>query len=308
MRVLRLLALAFGFLGAAVAFPARAQSSPDLAARRAIEKKCLDCHQKENLCGSRPDGRLVSVRIDPDRYRRSVHYAKDLTCLDCHPDANADYHPREGVRITACGSCHDHEDEARDYAASLHGKLLGRKTPNAPDCFSCHSNHYVVAKADPESLAHPSRIRETCGVCHPAEAGATPAGSWWAGGRLSAHAKNDFSEDFSTRACTRCHAGADTHRTPPAEERTACMACHDQASPSRGDREPLAVGAVHAASPRHAGGILAAPRAAGLFATLLAIGFAAAIPAARWARRRGRGKAAGPGETATPQTGGTGGA
>jgi hypothetical protein len=196
--------------------PARSQT-PDLAAERAIERKCLDCHNNPALYGSRKNGALRSVHVDVERYRQSVHY-ETTTCLSCHPNATADHHPREGVQIKKCGSCHDHEDEQRDFVKSRHGTALAKEVENAPDCFSCHSNHYTKKKTDPQARVHSGRIAETCGACHPGEANQTRSASWFAGGRLSAHGKSNLSEAYTVRDCRRCHFGPDTHASPSPEE------------------------------------------------------------------------------------------
>jgi hypothetical protein len=301
MRALGCLVLALAALGWWGALLPAADPAPNLEEWRRIEQKCLDCHKDPDLCGSRPDGRMRSVSVDPARYRSSVHAAKDLTCLHCHPGATVDHHPREGVAIEACGSCHDHEDELAAYRASRHGALLARKTPNAPDCFHCHSNHYTMAKTDPAALVHPDRIRETCGACHATEARSAAAPRRWAGARFSAHGKADFSLDYSTTVCTRCHRGPDTHERTPAAEPSPCLACHGPSAADPRGAAPLAVGPVHAGSDRNLGGTAAVARAAGLAVVLAVLAIGAGGPGLRWLHRKRQTRGAKPPDAA-PKT------
>jgi hypothetical protein len=277
--------LLLSFLTSLVAFAGEDSATRDLEAERAVERKCLECHNNPALFGSRPDGTPRSVHVDIQRYRGSVHYAKETTCLSCHPGAEPDFHPREGVTILPCGSCHDHEDELADFQNSRHGGALAEGVEDAPDCFSCHSNHYTRAKGDPEAQVHPDRIRSTCGACHPAEAQMTASSTWWAGGRISAHGKSDLSESFGIRDCGRCHFGPDTHKAPPSGEASSCAACHGRELPSGGAGP--AVGAVHLASTASAGEGLSPIRAAGLILSLAAL-LVLAVPVAVWlVSRRG---------------------
>ncbi|MHC4597367.1 MAG: cytochrome c3 family protein [Planctomycetota bacterium] len=296
MRLIAAIATPFLFLFLTFPVATAGEGSPEggLAADRAVEKQCLECHDNPALMGSRPDGAPRSVHVDTERYRRSIHYEKGYTCLSCHPDATPEFHPREGVTIFACGSCHDHQDELADFQASRHGRALTEAVENAPDCIHCHSNHYTRVKGDGEARVHPDRIRETCGACHPAEAGRTVSGSWWSGGRVSAHGKSDLSESYGTRDCGRCHFGPDAHKTPAPGEEPSCAACHTRAQPSEGSGPVL--GAVHLASPSSAGEGLSVVRAAGLALSLAAV-LLLAVPVAFWfASRRGRAEAKKPTE------------
>lgn len=257
------------FFGAATLY---AQAPPDLEKNRARERKCLECHDDEVLFGADAEGRLRSVRVHTGRYQKSVHFGKDLTCFDCHPDATDEHHPREGVRTVPCDACHtgDHDDQGRDYRHSAHGRLFAEGVDNAPDCQHCHSAHYTAEKADPASLVHPSNIRATCGACHPQQARLTYAGSAIGGARLSGHGKSDLSNDYSIADCTRCHFGDDTHLAPAAGQEPVCARCHH---PDR-TSAPQAIGAVHLASDENWGSLFAVARTAGIALVMAALAFA----------------------------------
>ncbi|GEM_PF-3145379 len=247
MRRLFLLSWILLLPAAPAAAQENAEGERDLAEERALERKCLECHNDPALYGARASGELRSIHVDPERYRTSIHYEKDYTCLTCHPDASPDYHPREGVKIRACGDCHDHEDELADFEKSRHGILLAEGAEDAADCFHCHANHYTRPKDDPMAFVNAARIRKTCGACHPAEAEQRPQSAWWSAGRVSAHGKADLSEPYVVDDCKRCHQGPDTHKMRPLDERGPCVACHGRFEEARPAGLALA-GSVHLAT------------------------------------------------------------
>jgi formate dehydrogenase gamma subunit len=63
-----------------------------------------------------------------------------------------------------CGACHD--QEAKDYAASVHGKALVEGVRDAPTCTDCHFEHKIEALKGETSR----RISEdVCSRCHASE-------------------------------------------------------------------------------------------------------------------------------------------
>ena len=59
-----------------------------------------------------------------------------------------------------CGECH--AQEARDVAASVHGKAMATGERDAPTCTDCHSEHKIRALKDGSAL----EISEVCSRCH----------------------------------------------------------------------------------------------------------------------------------------------
>jgi hypothetical protein len=253
------------------------EKARDLAAERQREEKCLECHDDDKMQGGGPRGVLKSVFVDPAKYRASVHTKKDLTCFSCHPDAEVDYHPRGGVTIRACGDCHDHEEENREFLASRHGLSLLRGDRNAANCQDCHGNHYILTREDPSYRMRPENVGPLCLKCHPGR-GTGGLVRWVAGRRVSAHGKQDLSHDYSPGQCTLCHYGSHTHKTP--EEAPLCGSCHLEAYTPEGK----AVGNVHLGTEGFAALWQGIVRGGGFLVSLLLV-LVVLLPAAGAARR-----------------------
>ncbi len=135
-------------------------SSPITVAQ--TTEDCLDCHEDNQLTKER-DGREISLYIDLDRYRKSVH--TDLECIDCHSDLDGAELPHdENLERVDCGNCHD--DVADIYLNSLHGQAVQRGEKMAPSCSSCHGKHDILSSSSPDSPTDHFNIPFMCGRCH----------------------------------------------------------------------------------------------------------------------------------------------
>ncbi len=131
-------------------------------ARAQANEDCLACHGERDFTTERR-GRTVSLYVSGKSLAGSIHGA--LQCVDCHADLAGKELPHEGrPGKVDCGTCHD--TEAREHAASLHGKALKRGDPLAPGCTSCHGVHDIRGVKDPASSVSPLRVPFTCGKCH----------------------------------------------------------------------------------------------------------------------------------------------
>lgn len=127
-----------------------------LWAAAASAEECASCHDQ---------GR----NADP---RRDAHAG--LGCAVCHdgrdeyPHAAGALKPGSTAFRSAlpetCGACHD--DVARQFQASVHGKAVERGVARAPVCTDCHGEHSIEKHTSPASPVNPAHIRETCGRCH----------------------------------------------------------------------------------------------------------------------------------------------
>jgi hypothetical protein len=144
---------------------------------------CLGCHRDPQFATYTPDGKVVSLYVDRDRYEKSVH-AREL-CTSCHANYKAGAHggmmvpveipkqemakvadlrAQDKVAVLECMRCH--EKEAARYRASIHGSQALAGNPDAPHCVTCHGSHYTLAVADIESGVSRANVPRTCAQCH----------------------------------------------------------------------------------------------------------------------------------------------
>ena len=125
------------------------------------DSDCMRCHGDQSLRSSR-DAR--SLFVDQAEVAGSRH-AK-IACSQCHADVNASRRrPCETIaRKVECGSCH--AEAAQQFQKSMHGALLAKADPNAPDCKECHGTHRVGGRREPASPIFPTNIPNLCARCH----------------------------------------------------------------------------------------------------------------------------------------------
>ncbi len=123
---------------------------------------CLACHGQRDFTTERK-GRTVPLYVPERAFGGSVHGS--LQCVNCHSALAGKELPHEApVAKVSCGDCHDLE--AKQHAASLHGRAVKRGDPLAPSCVSCHGTHEIKAVEDPSSPVSPLKVPFTCGKCH----------------------------------------------------------------------------------------------------------------------------------------------
>lgn len=125
------------------------------------DAECFICHSDSGLTKTLPDGTVKSLFIDESAYAGNVH--QGIECIACHTDISELPHP-ETLKAVDCGACH--EDEAKIYAQSLHGKSVENKDPLAPSCADCHTAHAIKSPSDPKSPTNPINIPHMCAQCH----------------------------------------------------------------------------------------------------------------------------------------------
>lgn len=167
------------------------------------DKRCFECHGQSHIAELNPEERVSMVGtwvgpgpapdrapqlpitpgasepetrpalyIPPDALLRSVH--ADVTCVECHEDA--DRLPHEfHLNLTTCAtSCH--ESEANHYAQSKHVEVAQDNAIEAPTCASCHGGHDIPAIADRQSPQHRLNSIFLCAECHEKHENGTPNG------------------------------------------------------------------------------------------------------------------------------------
>jgi hypothetical protein len=160
---------------------------------------CLACHKGELPRLTAP---VTESSLDSSAHRT-------LTCGQCHPDFRYD----DGVNQTklwnvnaglACASCHDHDKETAQWAASIHGSRAASDAVPAATCSGCHGGHDIERL---KTRAAKGRLRlsgqKMCvGSCHAHAAAYASYNDWWHGTAYKAGAAD-------APACWTCH-GAHT--------------------------------------------------------------------------------------------------
>jgi hypothetical protein len=168
---------------------------------------CLACHEDKSLSTERA-GHKVSLYIEKKIFSKSVH--GELDCIACHEDLTGSEFPhKENLAPVKCGNCHD--DVAKQYDASLHGKAVAQGAKLAPRCWDCHGAHDILPINDPNSKVTKFNIPFVCGRCHKEGTEVTrtydiPQDSILSHYSFSVHGEGLFQKGLTvTAVCTDCH-------------------------------------------------------------------------------------------------------
>lgn len=146
---------------------------------------CSDCHDSHLVLPA--DNPLSSVnrknipatcstchRGVYKKYIKSVHFPPSERKIDKYPNCE-DCHSSHKVSMThsdafmkqiaeQCGNCH--QDLAKTYFQTIHGKVYRLGNTDAAKCTDCHGSHDILPATDPESKISPLHIEKTCSQCH----------------------------------------------------------------------------------------------------------------------------------------------
>jgi cytochrome b subunit of formate dehydrogenase len=128
------------------------------------DKQCMECHGKTNLVGI-VKGDTVSMFVDTVEVHNSAHTS--VTCAQCHTGATPGHEERPCATVIAkvdCSICHS--EVMQTFQTGIHGTLVNRGDPDAPECRTCHGTHGVLLHTDPESPTYPTAVPDLCGECH----------------------------------------------------------------------------------------------------------------------------------------------
>ncbi len=207
---------------------------------------CIECHsQMEGQLGD-------AVHLMKD----DIHRSRGLSCVDCHggdgslDDPAGAMNPKRGFvgapkpkDIPAfCGRCHSdvefmkkfnpaqRVDQEREYATSVHGKLLKSGDQNVATCSSCHSHHGVRAVSDPLSTVYALNVAETCSKCHGSADYMKPykiPSDQFEKYKSSVHARALYDrQDISAPTCNDCHGNHGAAPPGLASVANVCGQCH----------------------------------------------------------------------------------
>jgi len=233
---------------------------------------CISCHT--DVTTKHPDDNKILAPVNcalcharqTASYNASVHglalkagHDDAATCRDCHDSHEiiSDNSPTSPIyfsrQAATCGACHD--QEAREWAQSVHGKAVAAGSPDAPTCTGCHDDHKIRSLKSTSTI---SISEDVCSRCHASERLNTKY-------NLPADRVKTFFESYhglaaqygSTVAanCASCHGyhkilpSSDTNSTVSKVNLVAtCGKCHPGAS-----RE-FSLGKIHVAPDGQAGG------------------------------------------------------
>jgi len=126
---------------------------------RAIENSdCLVCHSDQTLTRTNAAANAVSLFVDEQVYKTSVHGS--LGCTDCHTSIK-DIPHQENLPDVNCASCH--EAVGKEYATSIHGVSRAMGASGAATCKDCHGTHHVLPVKHPDSPVFKLNLPGTCG-------------------------------------------------------------------------------------------------------------------------------------------------
>lgn len=220
--------------------------SPTLSTASQKKDSCVECHKA-----------MEGPLSDPVTLNSSdIHQSRGLSCADCHggdqsqDDPTAAMNPRKGFVARPkrkdfpqfCGKCHSNVefmkkfnpamrvDQEREYATSVHGKLLATGDQNVATCASCHGYHGVRAVKDPQSKVYALNVAETCSQCHASAEhmqGYKIPTDQYDNYKTSVHAKALYErQDLSAPTCNDCHGNHGAAPPGIASVANVCGQCH----------------------------------------------------------------------------------
>ena len=207
-----------------------------VAASAAENAECLKCHKSPLLSKGKKDGSILSLYVNEEAFKSSVHGAAGMGCTDCHQEAKPNFHPAEGFPEVGCASCHPDAVEA--YKKTTHGMVLESGVEGAPKCQNCHTSHYIRKISDPQSPVNAAHLRAACFQCHwqaePPKGFLITLATY----RITGHPKVYLGERYDTSVCASCHPENAGHPQKPPSP--VCLRCHDRSAPT-----PLLLGPIH---------------------------------------------------------------
>lgn len=151
-----------------------------------VTATCTDCHTAHHVLPIQDSTSSVNPANVPntcgrchhgieDQFMNSVHAKppegsdkKLPVCNDCHSAHTIRRADTDGFKLeimTQCGRCH--EQIARTYFDTYHGKVSQLGYTKTAKCYDCHGAHDILPVADPRSRLSHENVVQTCQKCHP---------------------------------------------------------------------------------------------------------------------------------------------
>ncbi|RJO66322.1 MAG: hypothetical protein C4523_12880 [Myxococcales bacterium] len=134
--------------------------------RQNIAQTCGQCHDG---IYEQYEHSVHSALGNPEYAQRRVRGMPELPlCNDCHTShkvARTDMPEFKLGIMDQCGKCH--EDLAKSYFDTYHGKVSELGDTTKAKCYDCHGAHDILKPENPASRLSRQNIVATCGQCHP---------------------------------------------------------------------------------------------------------------------------------------------
>jgi hypothetical protein len=151
-----------------------------------VTATCTDCHTAHGVLPIADSASSVNPKNVPatcgrchhgieEQFRQSIHVTKIgqtdkqlPVCNDCHTAHTIRRTDNEGFKLqimSQCGRCH--EDIAKTYFDTYHGKVSQLGYTKTAKCYDCHGAHDILSVGDPRSRLSRENVVKTCQACHP---------------------------------------------------------------------------------------------------------------------------------------------
>ena len=70
--------------------------------------------------------------MDAEAFAASIHAIKGLQCIDCHPGADPNFHPRTGYPKATCAACHSKNPPADAFPPNALAMLAQKGIERPP--------------------------------------------------------------------------------------------------------------------------------------------------------------------------------
>jgi uncharacterized protein with PIN domain len=151
-----------------------------------VTAMCTNCHTAHGILPVANEASSVNPKNLPETcgkchngieqmFEKSIHSRlvsksdKPLPiCSDCHSAHTIRRADENGFKLdimTRCGRCH--EDIAKTYFDTYHGKVSQLGYTKTAKCYDCHGAHDILPISDPKSHLSHDNVVGTCQKCHP---------------------------------------------------------------------------------------------------------------------------------------------
>ncbi len=151
-----------------------------------VSASCVNCHSTHKVLPASDPSSSVSRDNLADtcgqchkgieeEFRTSIHWPGNVVtteklpvCEDCHTSHTITRVDAQGFRFRMMDQCgHCHEDFAKSFFDTYHGKVTQLGSEGAAKCYDCHGTHGILPVSDPNSMLSHKNVVETCAKCHP---------------------------------------------------------------------------------------------------------------------------------------------